>query len=190
LNEKDLIQALQQAHEPAFRLLVERYRNRVYHTVLNIVQDADEADDAAQEVFILVFESIKGFNEQSSLSTWIYRIAVNRALDKLRRKKARRRLQQWLPWWMPDERKSGEAVFDHPGIALDKKEKAAVLFKAVSALPEKQRLAFTLIKMQGLSYIEAAAILQQNTKAIESLISRATKNLQVQLQIYYDVNIK
>jgi RNA polymerase sigma-70 factor (ECF subfamily) len=91
---------------------------------------------------------------------------------------------------MPDERKSGEAVFDHPGIALDKKEKAAVLFKAVSALPEKQRLAFTLIKMQGLSYIEAAAILQQNTKAIESLISRATKNLQVQLQIYYDVNIK
>jgi RNA polymerase sigma factor (sigma-70 family) len=171
-------------------LLVETYRNRVYHTVLNIVQDATEADDAAQEVFIQLYESVGRFKEESSLSTWIYRIAVHKALDKLRRRKARRRLQQWLPGWMPDEKKSGKATFYHPGIALDKKETAAVLFKAIDALPEKQRVAFTLIKIQGLPYDEASAVLQQSIKSIESLISRAKENLQQQLRYYYENDIK
>jgi RNA polymerase sigma factor (sigma-70 family) len=190
LNEKELIQQLQQGQEPAFRLLVETYRNRVYHTVLNILQDAAEADDAAQEVFIQVYESVGRFKEESSLSTWIYRIAVHKALDKLRRRKARRRLQQWLPWWMPDEKKSGNEAFYHPGIALDKKETAAALFKAIDSLPEKQRLAFTMVKIQGLPYIETSKILQQSIKSIESLISRAKESLQKKLQEYYDKNVK
>lgn len=190
LNENQLIQQLRQGEAPAFRLLVDTYRNRVYHTVLNILQDANDAEDAAQEVFIEVYESVNGFKEQSSLSTWIYRIAVHKALDKLRRKKARRRLHQWLPWWMPAEQNSHAEPFYHPGIELDKKEKAAVLFKAISTLPEKQQLAFTLIKIQGFSYAEVSNILQQGVKAIESLVSRAGKNLQERLQSYYDNDIK
>ena len=190
LNEKELIQQLRQGNEPAFQLLVETYRNRVYNAVLNIVQNAGDADDAAQEVFIQVYESVGRFKEESTLSTWIYRIAVNRALDKLRRRKARRRLQQWLPWWMPNEKQTDNTAFYHPGIALDKKEKAAVLFKAMNALPEKQRLAFTLIKIQGLPYAEAGAILKQSIKATESLVSRAKENLQRRLQYYYNEHSK
>jgi RNA polymerase sigma-70 factor (ECF subfamily) len=162
---------------------VENYRNRVFHTVLNILQDSEEAEDAAQETFIQVFESIGSFKEESSLSTWIYRIAVHKALDKLRRRKTRQQLHKILPWWMPDEKKS--ALFQHPGIAAENKEKAAVLFKAIESLPEKQKLAFTLIKVQGMNYEEACEILQQNIKAVESLISRAKVNLQKQLEQYY-----
>lgn len=185
MNEHELIQRLRQRDEPAFRWLVEHYRNKVFHTILNIVQDTAEAEDAAQETFIQVVESIDRFRQESSLSTWLYRIAVRKALDKTRRKKIRQRLQAVIPGWMPDEKKSGTGEFHHPGISLEQKEKAAVLFRAVQSLPEKQRVAFTLIKIQGLSYEEAMAILQQNIKAVESLVSRAKANLQKRLEQYY-----
>jgi RNA polymerase sigma factor (sigma-70 family) len=185
LNEQELIQELRLGNEQAFRWLVENYRNRVFHTILNIVQDKAEAEDAAQEVFIQVFESIQQFKQESRLSTWIYRIAVRKALDKIRRIKTRKKLQHLLPWWMPDEKKSGTDEFIHPGISLEHKEKAAILFNAISSLPEKQKVAFTLIKVQGMSYEEAMGIMDQNIKAIESLISRAKINLQKQLEQYY-----
>jgi RNA polymerase sigma-70 factor (ECF subfamily) len=185
LTEQELIHQLRQKNEQAFRWLVENYRNRVFHTVLNILQDSKEAEDAAQETFIQVFESVSGFKEESSLSTWIYRIAVRKALDKIRRKKTRQRLHQLLPWWMPDEKKSGDDMFYHPGIMAENKEKAAVLFRAIESLPEKQKLAFTLIKVQGLNYEEVCSIMQQNIKAVESLITRAKQNLQKLLENYY-----
>ena len=184
LNEQELILQLQQGNEPAFRWLVENYRNRVFHTVLNILQDSEEAEDATQETFIQVFESVKQFKQESSLSTWVYRIAVHKALDKIRRRKSRQKLRQFLPWWMPDEKKS-TAVFHHPGIVAENKEKAAVLFKAIESLPEKQKIAFTLIKVQGMNYEEACEIMQQSVKAVESLISRAKVNLQKELEDYY-----
>ena len=185
LNEQELIQQLRQGNEPAFRWLVDNYRNRVFHTVLNILQDRDEAEDAAQETFIQVFESIRSFKEESSLSTWIYRIAVRKALDKLRRRKTRQQLHKMIPWWMPEEKKSGDAPFYHPGIVAENKERSSVLFKAIASLPEKQRLAFTLIKVQGMNYEEACELMQQNIKAVESLITRAKTNLQKLLETYY-----
>lgn len=185
MNEQELIRSLQQGDEPAFRWLVENYRNRVFHTALNIVQDEKEAEDVAQETFIQVFESVSGFKGDSSLSTWIYRITVRKAIDKTRRRKARTGLRKWLPGWMPDERKSNEPGFYHPGLAAEQKEKAAVLFRAISRLPEKQRLAFTLIKVQGMKYEEACAIMDQQLKAVESLVNRAKQNLQKELEHFY-----
>jgi len=185
LNEIELIHGLRQKDEDSFRWLVENYRNRVFGTILNIVQEKNDAEDAAQEVFIQVYESIIDFKEESSLSTWIYRIAVRKALDKLRRKKTRQRLNQWLPELMSSEKKEN-VEFDHPGITLENKEKANALFKAINALPEKQKIAFTLIKVQGMSYDEAGSILQQSIKAMESLISRAKANLQKQLERHYE----
>lgn len=184
MNENELIHGLRQKDEDSFRWLVENYRNRVFGTILNIVQDKNESEDAAQEVFIRVYESIHGFKGEASLSTWIYRIAVRKALDKLRRRKTRQGLNQWFPGLVSNEKKEN-TEFDHPGIALENKEKAGVLFNAINALPEKQKIAFTLIKVQGMSYDEAGRILQQGVKAMESLISRAKLNLQKQLEQYY-----
>ena len=86
---------------------------------------------------------------------------------------------------MPEEKKSADETFHHPGIVAENKEKAAVLFKAIESLPEKQKLAFTLIKVQGMNYEETCEVMQQNIKAVESLISRAKVNLQKQLENYY-----
>ncbi len=190
MNEQELIQKLQSGDEPAFQWLVETYRNRVFHTILNIMQDNSDAEDAAQEVFMQLFQSIVRFKGESALSTWIYRIAVSKALDKLRRRKTRRRLSQWIPWWMPEENKSNTTDFYHPGITLDKKEKAAILFKAIGRLPEKQRIAFTLVKVQGMNYQEVSVIMSQSIKAIESLISRARQNLQQRLKSIYYTSLK
>ena len=164
---------------------MEHYRNRVYHTALNILQESKEAEDAAQDTFIQVYESIGSFKEEASLSTWIYRIVTRKALDKIRRRSTRDKLKKILPWWMPDEKRSISEAFHHPGIVAENKEKAAVLFKAIQSLPEKQRLAFTLIKVQGMNYEEACSIMDQNIKAVESLITRARLNLQKQLEDYY-----
>jgi RNA polymerase sigma-70 factor (ECF subfamily) len=185
LNEKDLINRLRQKDEESFRWLVEHYRNRVFSSILNIVQNKVDAEDAAQEVFIQIYESISEFKEESSLSTWIYKIAVRKAIDKLRRRKTRQRLNQFFPGLLHDEGKETHSEFHHPGIALENKEKASALFKAISSLPEKQRLAFTLIKVHGMSYDEAGLILQQSIKAMESLISRAKVNLQKRLEKFY-----
>jgi RNA polymerase sigma-70 factor (ECF subfamily) len=153
--------------------------------VLTILQDTKEAEDTVQDTFIQVIESIASFRAESAIATWIYQIAVRKALEKLRKQKAKKRLQTLLPWWMPEESKGKETLFQHPGITLEKKEKATMLFKAIETLPEKQRLAFTLIKVQGMPYDEACTILKQNIKAVESLISRAKINLQKILERDY-----
>lgn len=181
MNEQDLIQGLIARNENAFRWLVNSYRDRVFATTVHILQSTEEAEDAAQETFIKVYESISSFKGESSLSTWIYRIAVHKALDKLRRQKLRQRLRKWLPGWMPAEQASASNEFHHPGVLFDNKEKAAILFRAIRSLPEKQRTAFTLVKVQGMSYDEAAEITGQSVKALESLITRAKINLQKQL---------
>ena len=78
LNEETLIHQLKAGDEQAFRQLVESYQHLVYNTVLGIVQDVQEAEDVAQEVFIQVYRSISGFRGEAQLSTWLYRIAITK----------------------------------------------------------------------------------------------------------------
>ena len=186
MKEQEHIHELRLGSENAFRWLVNHYRNRVYNTVLNILQQEEEAQDAAQETFIQIFESVAKFKEESSLATWIYRIAVRKALDKLRKRKLIKGLQVILPWWMPEEKKKDNNSFIHPGVLAENKEKAGILFNAISTLPINQQVAFTLIKVQCMDYKEAAGIMEQSIKGIESLVSRAKANLQKKLAIYYD----
>ncbi len=185
MNEKELISGLKLGEESAFKLLVENYQDRVYYSVLNILQNAEEAEDTAQETFIQVYESIKTFKEESSLATWIYRIGVRKALEKIRKQKNRERLHTIIPWWMPSEEKSVDAAYLNPGISNENKEKATIIYKAISALPSNQRIAFTLIRVQGMKQEEASEIMQLSIKAIESLLSRAKENLKNKLKYYY-----
>lgn len=182
MNDQELIEQLLQKSEPAFKWLVESYSKTVFNIILNILQNSDEAEDATQEVFIKIYENISGFRKESALSTWIHRLAVNKALDKLRRKKTRQQLQKIIPWWMPSEKINDTAVFYHPGIIAENKETAARLFKAIDSLPAKQKKVFTLIKIQGMKYEEVSKITGIQVKALESLIGRAKQNLQQKLK--------
>jgi len=186
LIEKELIVSLKQGEASAFKVLIENYQDRVYYSVLNILHNAAEAEDTAQETFIQVYESISGFKEESSLATWIYRIAIRKALEKIRKHKNRQRLHSIVPWWMPSEEKSVDAAYLNPGINNENKEKATLVFKAISELPHNQRVAFTLIRVQGMKHEEVSEIMQLSIKAVESLLSRAKENLKNKLKHYYN----
>lgn len=163
--------------------MVDTYRDRVYNTALGIVQNAEDAEDVAQEVFIQVFRSIGNFKGESKLSTWLYRIATTRSLDLLRSRKSKKRfgLLQRL-FGEGDEPVMEIPDFNHPGVALDRKENAARLFRAISQLPENQKIAFTLHKLEDLSYQEVSEVMQTSLPAVESLMHRARQNLKKLLE--------
>ena len=178
MNETELIQGLKNGDEASFKYLVETYKDRIFNTVIGIVQNAEDAEDVSQEVFIQVYRSINSFKEESKLSTWMYRIATTRSLDLLRSRKSKKRFG-FMQRLFGDGNEPLHEIpdFNHPGVALDKKENAAKLFKAISQLPENQKTAFTLHKLEDLSYQEISDIMQTSVPAIESLMHRAKQNL-------------
>jgi RNA polymerase sigma-70 factor (ECF subfamily) len=178
LNEFELIQGLRNGDETAFKFLVDTYQDRVFNTAIGIVQNAEDAEDVAQEVFIQVYRSIHSFKGESKLSTWLYRIATTRALDLLRSRKSKKRFG-FMQRLFGDENEPIHELpdFNHPGVALDRKENAARLFKAINQLPENQKTAFTLHKLEDLSYQEISEAMQTSVAAVESLMHRAKQNL-------------
>lgn len=180
MNDPDFIAALQQGESAAYQKLLIETQDWVYNTLLGIVQDGAIAEDLAQEVYIQVFRSIGTFRGDAKLSTWIYRIAVSKALGWQRKQKG---LQKWKNWFTGNEKTAG-ADFHHPGVQAEQKELAAILFKAIQSLPAQQRIAWILIKTEGLSYAETAEIMETSVKAIEALQHRAKANLRKYLQSY------
>ncbi len=178
-DELDLIERLKRGDESAFRILVEQYQDLVYNTALSIVQNESDAEDVAQEVFIQVYRSIGSFKSEAKLSTWIYRITTTRALDLLRVRKSKKRFGLLKRLWETAEESPMENIqdFNHPGVSLERKEAAAQLMTAIAQLPENQKVAFVLHKLEGLSYLEIAEVMGNTLPAVESLMHRARLNL-------------
>jgi RNA polymerase sigma factor (sigma-70 family) len=185
-SELELIGKLQRGEQEAFSKIVELYQDMVYNTVLGIVQNETDAEDITQEVFVQVYQSAASFKGDSKFSTWLYRIAITKALDFEKRKKRKKRFAvvQSL-FGAKAEAENHPAEFNHPGVLLENKEKAAVLFKALQQIPGNQRIAFTLNKIEGLDNQEIAAIMDISFYAAESLVARAKINLKKKLTAYY-----
>jgi RNA polymerase sigma factor (sigma-70 family) len=190
LNQPELVLLLQQGDESAFKKLVDEWQNMVYNTAIGIVQNEDDADDITQEVFIQVYQSVSSFKGESKFSTWLYRVTVSKALDHEKKKKRKKRFGFVQSLFGADGEEQVHAVeFNHPGVQMEKKEKAGELFSALKQLPEKQRIAFTLHKLEGQSYQQVAEIMNTTLYAVESLMSRAKTNLKKELKKYYENNI-
>lgn len=186
MNELDLIQQLRAGDELAFKKLVETYQDMVFNTALGIVQNSEDAEDVAQEVFIQVFRSIEQFKGDARLSTWIYRITTTKALDHIRSRKRKKRFAFITSLFGNNEELLHEPVdFNHPGVSLDRKEQAALLFRMIDQLPENQKIAFNLHKTEELSYQEIADVMQVSVSAVESLLFRARQNLRKLLEKHY-----
>jgi RNA polymerase sigma factor (sigma-70 family) len=189
LKGQDSIEIIEKDNDLSFADIVNTRQKMVYNTALGIVQNEGDAEDITQEVFLKVFEKLDTFRREANLSTWIYRITVTTALDFEKQKKRQKRgglLKRVFGTGDADELPD----FDHPGVALDKKEDAAVLFKAVNKLPEKQKIAFLLHRTEGLTNNEVANVLNISLQAAESLQVRAKNNLKNLLQDYYEKHYK
>jgi len=187
MNDKELIEKIAAKDHGAFNALVDRYQALVINTCYNLLGNRDDAEDVAQEVFFQVYKSAEKFRQEAKISTWLYRIAVNRSLNFMRYNK-RSRWLKGLTSLLEDERKQVTDVpasdSDRPDVALEKKERNVIVKKAIDSLPEKQRAAFVLHKYEGLSYQEIAGIMQRSLSSVESLIHRAKLNLQRKLVRY------
>jgi RNA polymerase sigma-70 factor (ECF subfamily) len=186
LDEYILIEKLKDGDEGAFRQIVDTWKDLVYNTALGILQNSGDAEDVSQETFVQVYESVKNFKAEAKFSTWLYRITVSKSLDHLRRKKRKKRFAvvQSL-FGVNNETVIDPPDFNHPGVQLDRKEKASTLFRAIDKLPENQRIAFTLHKLEGLSYQEVSEVMETSVSSVESLMHRAKSNLQKRLGDYY-----
>ena len=182
MTEQLLISQLRDGDESAFRELVNKFQDRVYNTALGLLQNPVDAEDIAQEVFIQVFKSIAQFKGASSLSTWIYRITITKSLDFIRSKKRKKRFGIITSLLGVNNHIMYEPVnFHHPGVLLDQKEDAAKLFRKIDLLPENQKTAFILNKLEDLSYQEIAGIMNISASAVDSLLQRAKQNLRKSL---------
>lgn len=178
MTEQQLIFGLRNGEDWAFKELVNLFQNKVFNTSLGLLQHTADAEDIAQEVFIQVYRSINSFKEESTLATWVYRITITKSLDYLRSKKRKNRFSFISSLFVADNDLPIDAVdFNHPGVQLDKKEDAVTLFKLIAQLPENQKTAFVLNKVEDLSYSEIAGILNTTVPAVDALLQRAKQNL-------------
>ena len=191
MTEQALIASLQEKSQSAFKHLVDLYQNRVYNACLSLLQNPEEAEEVSQDVFIEVFKSISTFRGDSKLSTWLYRIATSKSLERIRKLKAKKRFAFLKS--IGNSREDEElqpATFLHPGVQMEQKQHAEALFAAIKLLPDKQRVVFTLVKIEGLSYQQVVEVMAISLSSIESLMFRARKNLQKLLENYYQKNLK
>jgi len=160
-------------------VLVERYADRVARIAHRRLRDPEEARDAAQEVFLKAFRSAGSYRPQGQVYTWLYRIAVNHCLNKLRR----RRIVRFLRWTDPAD-PDETPPFDPPdetpdaAAALATREQWRTTRQAIAALPENQRAVLILTRFEGLSYRQIAEVLGITEGAVESRLFRAMRRLQ------------
>ncbi|MFK7781756.1 RNA polymerase sigma factor [Psychroserpens sp.] len=191
MTEIEFIEALKNKSREAYAKLLDDFQHKVYGTCLSFVPNKEDAEDIAQDVFVEVFNSISKFKGQSKLSTWIYKITTNKCLEFIRKRNTKKRLaflQSLSGDHFEIDRTNYFTEMNHPGIILENKEKSETLFLAINSLPEVQRIAFTLHKIDGKSYQEVSEITEKSISAVESLMFRAKKNLQNTLEHFYKNN--
>lgn len=151
---------------------------------LSYVQLRPEAEELTQDVFVEIYQSAEKFAGNAALSTWVYRITVNKCLDFLRYQKRQKRFAalKSLFWGETGELRYDPPDFDHPGVLLERQEAARLLFGAIRQLPEAQQTAFILSYVEDLPQAEVADVMGLSRKAVESLLQRAKANLRKRLE--------
>lgn len=172
-NDQQIIEGLRsETHrEQAFGALVSKYKKRLYWHIRKIVISHDDADDALQNTFLKVWNSLDGFREESGIFTWLYRIATNEAITLLNQQKKRSLMDagdvnDYLL----------EAIRTDP--YFDGDEIQARLQQAIAVLPEKQRLVFNMKYFDEMKYNDMAEILDTSVGALKASYHHAVKKIE------------
>ena len=173
LSDKEMIDMLQDPHtrREGFAVLVRQYSEPLYWKVRRIVLNHEDANDVLQNAFLKIWNNLDTFQGKSALSTWLYRIVINEALDFVRRQK--------------NVNSATVSTEDEPGVAarlmgddyFDGDEAQARLQEAVARLPEVQRTVFTLKYFDELKYSEISKILDTSEGALKASYHLAVKKI-------------
>jgi len=161
----------------AFAELMERHMGTVFGVAYGVLRDRDEAADVAQDVFLKLAQTLAGMRVHGSLGPWLYRVAMNRAIDRLRQTRRQRTISD-------AEEQTLSSPGPEPGAVMESIELRTVVFRAIARLPEKQRMVFTMRHVSGLSVEEIAAAMHCATGTVKCHLARATRKLRETLEPY------
>ncbi len=186
-DDAALVERLKSGDQTAYAQLVEENASRIYRLALRMMGNEADAEDVLQETFMSAFKAIESFEERASLSTWLYRIASNAALMRLRRKEP---VQVSVD--EPVERDDGDLVprqfFDFcclPEEDLMRVEAREEMQRAIEELPTTLKSVFILRDIEGLSTEETAQALDLSISAVKSRLMRARLKLRERLSVYF-----
>ena len=188
-DDRQLLAGIAGRDPEAFQTLMERYAGPVTHLALRLLESRPDAEEAAQEVFLRLYQNPPRLHPEVKLFTWLYRVTLNRCLDLLRRRsRAPQPVSLDAPVGPAEEEPLVERLpqpaGDNPREQLVRLELAAVTRRAVAALPEALRVPLVLSTFEELSHDAIAEILGLSPKAVERRLSRARELLKSRLQPY------
>lgn len=196
LTDEALVINFLQTKDPAcFKSLVRRYENRLYNAAFRILGNAEEAEEVVQDTCIKLHQNIERFRSQSTFAAWIFRIAHNTCLDKLRTKTRRKgfSLFSFDPQSTHDEGEDASMVVSqaadaspNPAEKLDLDEQGAVISESLRKLPETQRTVVVLHDIEGFSYQEIADIVGTNIGTVRSRLHYGRIKLRELLEPYFE----
>lgn len=178
-SDKELLDQFQkeETRNFAFRLIVQKYQQKVYWHIRKLVIDHDDANDIVQNTFIKAWNGLPSFREDSRLYTWIYRIATNEALTFLKKKRTR--------FFLPLVDVEGELSNSLEADAYFNGDAAELKFQqAILSLPEKQRVVFNMKYYEELSYEEISEILGTSVGALKASYHYASKKIEKFLEAH------
>lgn len=187
LSEADLLDALRRGDRQAFAAVIDRCGDTVYHVAYRLLGSQEEAEDILQETFLQAFRHLKDFRGEARLCTWLYRIAYNLALMRLRRKEPEM-ISIDQPILLENDEEIPRELFDWcclPEEELLRAELRSVLDEAIRNLPASLRTVFLLRDVEGLSTEEVAEILGISTDAVKTRLHRARLQLRERLSRYF-----
>ncbi len=162
-----------------FDQIYQDHKNLVFNLALKYLQNREDAEEVTQDVFVAIFGGLENFKSQSQISTWVYKVTINKSLDYIKKKKAKKRQGFFASLFQPGSREATfqQDNFNHPGVKLESKEEVARIMNCINQLPDKQKTALILHKLEGRTQVEIAEIMEVSAKAVESLVQRAKGNL-------------
>lgn len=172
--------------------LVSRYENQVYNLALRMMGNREDAEDVLQDTFLSVVRAIGSFQEKSSFSTWLYRIAANAALTRLRKRSRQEKSEaEFLDEVYSLKKQTHEqaTLIDWSSNPIDSilsSEIRKVMKEAISELPEAYRAVFVLRDVQGMPAGQVAEVLDLSIPAVKSRLHRARLFLRNQLSRYFE----
>ncbi len=184
-NEDDRwIEAFRRGEKEAFDHLVLKYQDRIFNMCCRMMGNREEADDAAQEVFIRAYRGLPSFRGDAAFSTWLYRIAVNTCKNKLT-SLAHRMKRVMVRFKSGDEEGGVRDIANGkgtPSTVLEGSEKRKILEKEINALPPDQKAVVVMRDIEGLSYEEIAKVSGDNLGTVKSKLARARQRLRERLE--------
>lgn len=186
MTEQELVALAKQGDQDAFAQLVQANQNKIYSLALRMTGNPEDGADLAQEAFLKAWRSLSAFQEESSFSTWLYRLTSNLCIDFLRKEKRRKAAVTTVSLDGDDEDDAPPVeVPDHrftPETEVERRELRAAMSRALHSLSDEHRRILILREVEGLSYTEIAAVLELEEGTVKSRIARARISLRNILQ--------